>query len=124
MENSLAELMSSENKTGTVTFKIIQRTSLDNLLIVADSSKFALLNIEAYPQYSKLLKIDQTYKLIKCKIEKESIIPSDFKPVVSKKKIEVPKNKVDLDKIKSTVDKPHAQTSMSLIDLEQIEEKT
>ena len=113
MENSLSVLMSSDNKTGTITVKIIQNTNSENLLIVADSSNYSLLNLESHPEYNKLLRLDKTYKLIKCTVENDQIIPSNFKPILTKKQIEASGSKKKLEKIMKMANTSHPQTKIS-----------
>ena len=121
MENSLATIMASENKTGTITVKLLQNTNSEDLFIVGDGSNYALLNLSSHPEYSKLVKVENAYKFIKCTVDNDQITPSSFKPIQSKAKIEITANKKKLEKIVKMANSLTPKTKTS--QLEEIEKE-
>ena len=80
MENSLNTLIESEQKTGTVTIKVLKKGNTDGYYIIADQSNYAILDLTTKPSYTQYIEIEKTYKLIKYRVEHDKIIPSNFKP--------------------------------------------
>ena len=123
MENSLTNLLDSKLNTGTITVKIAKK--LDNEhYIIADQSSYALLDLTANPAYSSLIDLDKTYKLMKCNKNQDTIIPSSFKPIKSKKEITTNENTEKILQIEQKLKKTSGNKSMDKTDLKHIEENT
>ena len=122
MENSLTKLLESEQKTGTVIIKILKKGNTNDCYIVADQSSYAILDLTSKPYYSNYIELEKTYKIIKCIVEHDKLIPSNFKPIICKSQITVQANKKKLHEIAKKLEGPSTSKLIQKVNLQHLEE--
>ena len=103
--------------------KIVKK--IDNQhCIIADQSSFALLDLTAHPGHSNLIDAKSTYKFMKCTIDKDTVIPSSFKPIKCKLEIPAPENQAMIKQIEQKLSKASGIKPLDKTNLKDIEDNT